>query len=344
MRNTVEELCAIPGISGRESAVCAYLKEQLSGAPAVREMRVDRLGNLIVELRGKQRAPHRVMLAAHMDEVGGIVTGITDDGYLRFATVGGIAPEVLFARRVSVNGHVGVIGGKATHQCKGEEKTKVPATETMRIDIGAASREEAETVVRIGDAVTFMADSVSLAGERFLAKALDDRAGCAMLLKLAQTQPEYDVTLAFTVQEEVGSRGALCAAFAVQPEIGVAVDATTAADIMDAPAEKRVCRVGGGPVVSFMDRLTVYDKALFDEIFRLAAENGIAAQPKTFISGGNDSRSLQAAGEGARVAAVSLPCRYIHSPLCGLDEEDLRQTYRLLEVMMNTLPAWDGAV
>ncbi len=344
MRKTVLELCALSGISGREGAVRSYVLEQLKDAPAAKSVHTDRMGNVIVELCGKQRAPHKVLFAAHMDEVGGIVTGITEDGYLRFAIVGGIAPEVLFARRVLVNGHVGVIGGKATHQCKGDEKTKVPAVDAMKIDIGASSRAEAEAVVRIGDAIVFAEQVTELGNERFLAKALDDRAGCAMLLALAQTQPEYDVTLAFTVQEEVGTRGAGCAAFAVRPEIAVAVDSTTASDVLGTPEDRRVCHVGDGAVVSFMDRGTVYDKPLFDEIFRLANKHGIAAQPKTVVSGGNDSRALQAAAEGARVAAVSLPCRYIHSARCFLNEEDLRQTYRLLEVMMNTLPAWDGAV
>ena len=344
MRKTVLELCALSGISGREGAVRAYLENQLKDAPAVREMRTDRLGNLIVELCGKQRAPQKVLFAAHMDEVGGIVTGITDDGYLRFDTVGGIMPEVLFARRVSVNGHIGVIGGKAIHQCKGDDKTKVPAIETLRIDIGAASYEEAAAVVRIGDAVLFTDGAAELGGERFLAKALDDRAGCALLLMLAKTQPQYDVTIVFTVQEEVGSRGAGCAAFALAPDIAVAVDSTTASDVVGTPSEKQVCRVGGGAVVSFMDRRTVYDKALYDEIFRLAEVGGIRVQPKTLVAGGNDAGSMQVAREGARVAAISLPCRYIHSPSCVLDEGDLRQTYRLLEVMMNTLPAWDGAL
>lgn len=344
MRKTVWELCAVSGISGREGAVRAYVENTLKKSPAVCAMSTDRLGNLIVELRGKKRAPHTVLFAAHMDEVGGIVTGITEEGYLRFATVGGIAPEVLFARRVSVNGHCGVIGGKATHQCRGDEKTNVPAVDALRIDIGAVSREEAEAVIGVGDAVVFAEEPTALGGERFLAKALDDRAGCALLLALARTQPAYDVTLVFTVQEEVGSRGAGCAAFAVRPDIAVAVDSTTASDVMGTPTDKQVCRVGGGAVVSFMDRCTVYDKPLFDEIFRLAEEHGITAQPKTLVAGGNDAGSMQVAGEGARVAAVSLPCRYIHSPRCLLDEEDLRQTYRLLEVMMNTLPAWDGAV
>ena len=138
--------------------------------------------------------------------------------------------------------------------------------------------------------------------------------------------------------------GAGVAAFAVQPAIAVAIDATTASDIMEVPEAKRVCRMGGGPVVSFMDRATMYDKGLFDEIFRLADEHGIAIQTKHMVSGGNDASSMQVAGAGARVAAVSLPCRYIHSPSCVLDEKDIRETYRLLDVMMNTLPAWDGAL
>ncbi len=344
MRDAVLSISALEGISGREQAVRAYILEQLKGAPAVREVRVDRLGNVLAELRGKQPAPQRVMFAAHMDEVGGIVTHITDDGYLRFDCVGGVASEVLFASRVTVNGHVGVIGGKAVHQCSGDAKTSVPAVGSMLIDIGAATRAEAETVCRIGDAVCFIRDAVSLGEGRYVSKALDDRVGCALLISLAKTQPQYDVTLAFTVQEEVGCRGALTAAFAVQPAIAVAIDATTAGDIMEAPADKQVCCIGDGPVISFMDKATMYDKPLFDEIFRLAAQHGIRAQIKRFIAGGNDARSLQAAGEGARVAAVSLPCRYIHSPTCVLDDADVRETYRLLEAMMNTLPAWDVGV
>lgn len=344
MRNAVLTISALEGISGREQAVRAYILEQLKDAPAVREVRVDRMGNVLVELRGKQPAPQRVMFAAHMDEVGGIVTHITDDGYLRFACVGGIMPEVLFASRVTVNGHVGVIGGKAVHQCSGDAKKTVPAQNSMLIDIGATTRAEAEAVCRIGDAVCFTSDTAALGGGRYVSKALDDRVGCALLVALAKTQPQYDVTLAFTVQEEVGCRGAATAAFAAAPAVAVAIDATTAGDTMEAPADKQVCCMGDGPVISFMDKSTMYDKPLFDEIFRLAEQYGIRAQMKRFISGGNDARSLQTAGEGARVAAVSLPCRYIHSPTCVLDDADVRETYRLLEVMMNTLPAWDVSI
>ncbi len=344
MRDVVLALSAFSGIAGRENAVRAYLLEQLKAAPAAKQVTVDRLGNILVELQGKQPAKRRVMFAAHMDEVGGIVTNITADGYLQFACVGGILNEVLFGSRVTVNGHVGVIGGKAVHQCSGDQKKKVPEKSAMLIDIGASSKEEAESVCRVGDAVCFAENATSLGGDRFIAKALDDRAGCAMLLKLALTQPEYDVTLVFTVREEIGCGGAATAAFAIKPDIAVAIDATTASDIMEVPASKQVCQMGGGGVVSFMDRATMYDKALYDEIFRLANEHGITAQSKRMVSGGNDAAALQTAGEGARVAAISLPCRYIHSPLCMLSDGDITETYRLLEVMMNTLPVWDGAL
>ncbi len=344
MLNTIKDLCALPGISGREHAVRDYIIQHLQDAPAVSAIRVDRLGNCIVSLKGRKAAPKTVLFAAHMDEVGGIVTGITEDGYLRFDTVGGMTSDVLFSRVVWVNGHAGVIGGKAVHQCKGEEKTKIPAIRSMLIDIGAASKEEAYAIAREGDAVTFSPASFPLAEHKLCAKALDDRAGCALLLQLAHTEPEYDVTLVFTVQEEIGLRGAMTAAFALQPEIAVVVDSTTAADSAGVPPDKQVCRMGNGPVVSFMDRQTLYDPALYAYIRELADQNHIPTQTKTMVAGGNDAGAFQRAGEGAYTAAVSLPCRYIHSPSSVLKEQDITDTYRLLELLLNTLPAWETSV
>lgn len=344
MLNMMKELCAMPGISGREHRVCEYIAAQLQDAPAVSDIRVDRMGNCIVSLKGRQPAPKKVLFAAHMDEVGGIVTSIMDDGYLRFDTVGGITPDVLFSRQVWVNGHAGVIGGKAVHQCRGEEKTKIPTVRNMLIDIGADSKEEARSVVKEGDAVTFSANCLPLHNDVFCAKALDNRAGCALLLQLAHTEPEYDITLVFTVQEEIGLRGAVTAAYAVQPEIAVVVDATTAADSAGVPSDKQVCRMGDGPVVSFMDRQTMYDSALYAYIRDLAEKNGIPTQTKTMVAGGNDAGAFQRAKEGAYVAAVSLPCRYIHSPSCVLKEQDITNTYRLLELLFNALPAWEKTV
>ena len=344
MRKTIDELCALPGISGREMTVCDYVKAHLQDAPAVREIRTDRLGNCFVSLAGRQKAKKTVVFAAHMDEVGGMVTGITEDGYLRFTTVGGISDDVVFGKTVWVNGHAGVIGGKAVHQCQGDEKKTVPSADTLYVDIGAATAEEARAVAREGDAITFSPTVTELTETAFCAKALDDRVGCALLLALAHTVPAHDVTLIFTVQEEVGTRGAAVAAFATQPDIAIVIDATTASDIPSVSAEKQVARVGGGPVVSFMDKGTMYDPALYSLIRSLAEQNGILSQTKTMVAGGNDSRAFQCAGVGARVAAVSLPCRYIHSPSCLLEQSDVEQTYRLLELLLNRLPSGEDAV
>ncbi len=344
MTNLTKELSRLSGVSGHENNVRDAIVQHLKNAPSVQEVRVDRLGNCIVTLKGKKRAPKTVLFAAHMDEVGGIVTGVTENGYLRFSTVGGVSSDVLFARRVMVNGHIGVIGGKAIHQCKGDTKTTIPSVSDMLIDIGAKNSKQARTIANEGDVFSFCDEQLSLENGYFASKALDDRVGCALLLKLAQIEPEYDVTLAFTVQEEIGTRGAAVAAFSIQPEIAVVIDATTAADVAGVPPEKQVCQTKNGAMVSYMDRGTLYDTKLYQYIRSLAASCDIPTQTKTTVAGGNDASAIQRAGEGSRVAAVSLPCRYIHSPLCVLNEQDIQSTYSLLEKLMNTLPVWDENV
>ncbi len=344
MHNTIRDLCALSGISGQESTVREYIIAHLRQSPAVREIRTDALGNCIVSLKGKKVAPHSVVFAAHMDEVGGIVTGVTDEGFLRFDVVGGITNDALFGKIVYVNGHAGVIGGKAVHHCTGEDKNTVPARASMLIDIGADSQEDARKIAREGDAVVFSAECFTLGDHTVCAKAFDDRIGCALLLELAKAIPEYDITLVFTAQEEVGTRGAATAAFALQPEITVVIDSTTAADLPGVSKDKQVTAMGSGPVVSFMDRGTMYDQVLYHEIRRLAEENDIPTQTKTSVAGGNDSRAFQCAGIGSRVAAISLPCRYIHSPLSVYRKEDVENTYRLLEILRGYLPLWENNV
>ena len=339
MMTRLRALCSIDGVSGREEAVRDYILRQLAASPAQVEAHTDPLGNVIARVTGRRRAARTLLFAAHMDEVGLMVTGATEDGFLRATTVGGIDPSVLFGRRVRVNGHTGVIGGKATHQCSAEEKRSAPPTERLLIDVGADTREEALRLAGPGDPVAFDSGYTKLEGGMIKARALDDRAGCALLLELAGKVPEYDVTLAFTVQEEVGLRGARTAAFAVKPDVAVVVDSTTAADTAGVPEEKQVCRVGGGPVVSFMDRQTLYDKALYDRIWKTAERLGLPVQTKTTVAGGNDAGAIQRAGAGARVAAVSLPCRYIHSPSCALSKKDFQATLSLLRALADELAA-----
>ena len=338
--NTIlKKLCALPGVSGREDAVRSYILQVLAASPVEMEVTVDRLGSVIARLKGREPAPCRVLFAAHMDEVGLMVTGITDEGYLRFVPVGGIDSRVLFARRVRVNGHIGVIGGKAVHQCTEKEKETPPDAGRLLIDLGCDSREAAEKMAAPGDVAVFDSGYEKMQGGLFQARALDDRAGCALLLSLAGDPPPYDVTLAFTVQEEVGLRGAGAVAFAGEPECAGVGAAPPAAETAGVPADRQVCRQGKGPVLSFMDRHALYDRPLYDWIAGLAAEEKLPVQPKTAVAGGNDAGAIQRTKSGCRVAAVSLPCRYLHTPSCALRKEDLRDTLALLRLLRDRLPA-----
>ena len=246
---------------------------------------------------------------------------------------------MVFGRRVRVNGRYGIIGGKAVHQLKDDEKKTAVPMDKLLIDVAADSREDALNIAKPGDVAVFDSDFVQLGGDMFKARALDDRAGCALLLELAAKTPEYDITLAFTVQEEVGLRGAKTAAYGIDPDIAVIVDSTTAADTADVDKEKQVCRVGGGPVISFMDNRTLYDKQLYDLIFKTAGQTGVQAQAKSMVAGGNDAGAIQLSRTGVRVAAISLPCRYIHSPSCVISEKDMKATSKLLDALVGKLAA-----
>ena len=329
MLDLLKQLCTLDGTSGREAAVRDFIISQLGGAPC----RVDALGNLIVEVKGKQPAKNKVMLCAHMDEVGVIATFIKADGTVKFNTVGGISPAVLPGRQVRFeSGAVGVIGVKPVHLCSEEEKNALPNVSDMYIDLGADSREQAEALARPGDTAVFTSEYTPM-GDKILSKALDDRAGCAVMLDMIRKGVAYDTVFCFNVQEEVGLRGATVSAFSVAPDYALVLDATTAADIIDAPEEKQVCVLGKGPAVSFMDNATVYDPALFKKALALAEENGIPAQPKTMVAGGNDAGSVHKSRAGVRTLTVSVPCRYIHSASCVCDKNDVLAARQLAEAI-----------
>ncbi|MCI9263099.1 MAG: M42 family metallopeptidase [Oscillospiraceae bacterium] len=312
--DSVKALCALSGPSSYEGPVRDYLKARAEAAGAV--CQVDRLGNLICEKKGAISAPHKLMLAAHMDEVGLIVKRITDEGYIKFACLGGIDRRVLIGKPVFLgkNRIPGVIGLKAIHLTTPEERKKVPQLDDLYIDIGASDREEGETLTHIGDFAVF-SDSITEFGDHMLkAKAIDDRLGCAVMIELLERELPMDVTFAFTVQEEVGTRGAFGAAFSVTPEIALIIEGTTAADSPTTDVHRRVCYSGRGPVIPYMDGGTVYDPKLFDLLRDLAEEGNIPWQTKEYISGGTDARVIQRTKTGVRVAAVSAAVRYLHSP------------------------------
>ena len=208
----------------------------------------------------------------------------------------------------------GVIGMKAIHMLSREDMKKVPKTEALYIDIGASSREEAESMAEPGTYGAFVCEGEPLGSDFFKTKAIDDRVGCAVMLKLLQEELPLDVTFAFTAQEEVGTRGAFAAAFSVTPEVALVLETTTAADSPAVEEHRKVCAPGKGPVISYMDGSTIYDRGLFEDLRRLAEDNGIPWQTKEYLAGGNDARTIQRTKAGVRVAAVSAAVRYLHAP------------------------------
>lgn len=330
----LKDLCLLNGTSGREEAVRNYIIEKIKDKC---EYSVDVLGSVIAFKKGKKAPDKKVLVAAHTDEVGFIITDITDDGYLRFAPVGGIDAAVVLGRRVDINGIKGVVGAKAVHLLSDDEKKNEPAFDKLAIDIGAADKAEAEKAVSLGDCAYFASDYCEFGDGFIKSKALDDRIGCMLMIELINSDLEYDTYFCFNVQEEVGLRGSGCSAYAVKPDVAVILESTTAADIDGVTGGDKCCVLGKGPVVSFMDGRTIYDKQIFDLAFEVAKENNIKIQTKTKIAGGNDAGAIQKNGAGCRVAAVSLPCRYIHSGSSVVKIGDIEETRRFLPLFLSKL-------
>ena len=334
MISELETLCLLNGISGDENRVRDYIISQIGNKA---EVSVDNLGNVIAFCKGEKTPKNKVMVSAHMDEVGMIVTYINSDGTLKISAVGGIDERVVYGRRVSVgkSGIIGVVGGKAVHNLTAEERKKAVPFSELTVDIGADSREEAEKLCALGDSVCFVSEFCRF-GEGFLkCKAIDDRAGCAIMLKIIREGVKYDTYFTFVVQEEIGLRGSTCAAYTVNPDFAFVLESTTAADIPSASGADRVCELGKGPVVSYMDRHTIYDKELYSLAFETAKENGIPCQTKTKVAGGNDAGAIHLSRGGVRTAAISLPCRYLHSPSCVIKGEDFENAYRLTKLLLD---------
>lgn len=332
----LKELCLINGTSGDEGKVRDYIITQIKDYC---EYSVDNMGSIIAYKKGKKAPKQKISINAHMDEVGFIVTGITDDGYLRFTSVGGIDSRVCLDRIVTVGKKAvkGVIGDKAFHLLSSDEKDRCPSFDDLLIDIGATSKDEAEQYVSLGDFAYFDCDYVELGNGYIKAKALDDRIGCMLMIELIKSELEYDTVFCFNVQEEVGLRGSKCTSYAVDADIAIVLESTTAADLDGVSGANRVCVLGDGPVISFMDNRTIYDRELFELGFTVAKENNIPAQTKTAVAGGNDAGAIQTSGDGARVMAISLPTRYIHSGASVVKASDIDEIRRLLKALLPKL-------
>ena len=294
--------------------------------------------------KGRTKLKKKILLCAHMDEVGLIVNRIEDSGCLRFLCVGGIDRRVLIGKKVFVgeNRLPGIVGMKPIHLVEEEEEKTIPKRKDLYIDIGARSKAEAEKLTFLGDYVNFDPSITELQNGYVRMKAIDDRIGCAILLETLKKDLPIDLWFAFTVQEEIGGRGAHVSAFKLQPDIALILEGTTAADIPLAEGGMQVCAAGKGPVFPFMDRATIYDRELFKLLCRIAEEKGIPWQTKTRIAGGTDAQAIQRACGGCKVAAVSAAVRYIHSPSSVGNVRDFEQMQTIVDGFLEKMEVLYG--
>lgn len=342
MLDTVKTLCALFGPSGCEDEVRNYLRKEAE--PYADEIMEDTAGNLLVFRRGRKQTRRTVMLAAHMDEVGVIVRNISEDGFLGFDFVGGVDRRVVIGKKVYLGDRriPGIIGMKPIHLTTKDEREKIPKVNKLYIDIGAENREAAERCVEIGTYGCFGGGCTELGDGFVRMKAIDDRIGCAILLeKLKEKELPVDTWFAFTVQEEVGCRGAFGAAFRIKPQLALVVEGTTAADSPQSEGAARVCMPGQGPVIPFMDGGAIYDRRMFELLRDLADEKQIKWQTKTRIAGGTDAQAIQRSAGGCRVGAVSAAVRYIHSPSSVGNIHDFEAMKVLVDAFLEKVEAFD---
>lgn len=316
----LEELTQIYAPSGNEERMCEFIKKELDGFAD--EMYTDNLGNLIVHKKGGGK---RIMLSAHMDEIGVIVTYIEENGFLRFATVGGVPLYCSLYQTVEfADGIKGVVGY--------EEKTDLKsdlAVSKMYIDIGASSREEAEKMISVGDCAVFCG-AFSKCGSNVISKAMDNRAGVYAMMRVLKglSTRVNDLYFVFSVQEELGLRGAKAAANALSPEIGLAVDVTDTGDTPE--CNPMAVKLGDGPCIKYMDNSVITHKIVNDALKACAKQVGVKVQHEVLSFGGTDAGAIHTAGTGVMTGAVSIPTRYIHTPRECVSMEDLNGAVKLI--------------
>ncbi len=334
--DVLKKLVDADGVSGSEEEVKEVIKAELENY--VDEIKEDKLGNLIVEKRGKMDGK-RLMLAAHMDEVGLIVKYIDDNGFIRFTKVGGIDDSALYNQRVRIKTpsqvYKGVIGVKSKHLGKKDEKTE------LFVDVGASDRENvAEMGISAGCTITFDRKLVELSNELVTGKALDDRAGCYVLIELLKSLENHrtNIYAVFTVQEEVGLRGAKVAAFRVHPDIAIAIDTTTAGDFPGIKPEECPVKIGLGPCIKIADGRKdslgggiITHPAVRRLLIEAAQDGDIPYQIEVLEGGTTDAAAIHMTREGIPSGVVSIPARYLHSSAETLSIKDIKYTISLLE-------------
>ncbi|MCL4507742.1 MAG: M20/M25/M40 family metallo-hydrolase [Chloroflexi bacterium] len=356
----LEKLSNAAGVSGNEDAVRDIILETIK--PHVDEVTVDSMGNVIAfkaKSAEKRRAETRhgetllttlhaaatgggeprVMLAAHMDEVGVMVTGYTAEGGIKFRYVGGIDDRIMPGLRVQLgkDNIVGVVGLKAIHKTKPADRECSTPYDSLVIDVGVTSSSEAESIAPLGTYGAFMTEYRKL-GRLVSGKAFDDRVGCSVLAELLQGKAyPFDLYGVFTVQEEVGLRGAGIAAHRADPTCAFILEGAICDDLPRKKDQSPTTRLGHGPAISIMDRSAIADRRLVDHLTAVAEREGIPYQFKQPGIGGTDVGSIHLTREGVPSVAVSVPCRYIHAPVAALDPTDYRNTVKLMDTALREL-------
>lgn len=319
MYNTLKALCLIPSVSGREEAVREKIKELI--APYTDENYTDNLGNLVAVKYGKGENKKKIMLCAHMDEIGFLVTYIEDNGFIRVSTVGGI--NLVAASSSLVVSEKGVKGALVSES--GVKAADYTADKFI-IDIGAKNKKEAERKVKIGDFFVVSPSVSRLSSSRVCGRPLDDRIGCAVMIEIAKAYakqtPKHDIYFTFSTQEEVGCRGAKTASFGISPEYALIFDVTGTGDTSGAkPME---CSLGKGAAIKIKDSSVICHAEVVETLKQTAKKNSIPYQLEILTYGGTDTSSVQMTGLGCRAGALSIPTRYIHSAVEMLDMNDAK--------------------
>lgn len=330
----LKKLSEISGVSGFCSPIRNFLLENIKSG----EVTLDNLGNIIVYKKGTS-LDKKVMFCAHMDEVGFMVTKITDGGFIKFTSCGGIDERVIISKRVLIgDGKIpGVIGYKAVHLQKKDERGKRVDEKNLSIDIGAKDKEEAEKLVSVGDYITFDTE-FSYFGDGFMkGKALDDRAGCSVLLELLKKDYPYDFYGVFSTCEEIGGIGARAAAKKIKPDMALVLEGTTCSDVYGCKEKDFVTKLGDGVAIPVRDRSMIANRKMVDFLIKCANDNNIKWQYKHTTAGGTDGGAIHLSEGGIPTAILALPCRYIHSPVSVASEEDYDAFLKLAQIFADNV-------
>lgn len=342
--NLLRLICETPGVPGYEAPIRRVVLEQLNGLAD--NVTVDNLGNVIALKKGSDNPDgKKVMVSAHMDEIGFMVTHIDDKGFLRFHTLGGFDPKTLTAQRVVVHGKkdlVGVMGSKPIHVMSAAERDKPAKTEEFFIDLGM-KKEEVEKYISVGDAVTRERGLIEM-GDCVNCKSLDNRISVFILIEALRNMKAvpYDVYAVFSVQEEVGLRGATVAAHSINPDFGIALDTTIAYDVPGARDYEKVTELGKGAAIKIMDSSAIADYRMVNYLKKVAVDTQTPWQPEILTAGGTDTAPVQKAGKnGAIAGAISIPTRHIHQVIEMVHKEDVENCIKLLNASLEGINKFD---